>query len=194
MIDRYAVARVDIGLDGWQPLAPPVAGGWLRRDGQWTHLVQQCGKARRLCSFLAEKLPLLQVVDPVAMTLSPDHRRWTLASSGDSRWPTKHCIVGCKTQVSISVAILRDMDLRCVLLGALSAAAYRAGWLVTSAVFLGFLWHQLRFTAHDLGHVNVTHSWLLDRVIGMFVANLIGGLSIGWWVDNRIHNTSRIAN
>jgi len=53
-------------------------------------------------------------------------------------------------------------------------------------VFLGLLWHQLTFTAHDLGHNGVTHNWVIDRILGVVIADLIGGLSIGWWVDN--HN------
>ncbi|KAF7784649.1 hypothetical protein Agabi119p4_814 [Agaricus bisporus var. burnettii] len=48
------------------------------------------------------------------------------------------------------------------------------------------MWHQLVFTAHDLGHNGVTHNWTLDRLIAIVIADFIGGLSIGWWVDN--HN------
>lgn len=39
--------------------------------------------------------------------------------------------------------------------------------------------------AHDAGHTGVTGDWWWDRVIGMLVANWIGGLSIGWWCDVR---------
>jgi delta8-fatty-acid desaturase len=72
------------------------------------------------------------------------------------------------------------------LLGALSILAYSKGWFLSSAVFLGLLWHQLAFIAHDLGHNGVTHIWLVDRLVGIFIASFIGGLSIGWWADN--HN------
>jgi delta8-fatty-acid desaturase len=72
---------------------------------------------------------------------------------------------------------------RYLLLAALSAFAYYHNWLVTSAVFLGLVWHQLVFTAHDLGHMGVTHDWVWDRLLAIFLADLIGGLSIGWWVD-----------
>ncbi len=60
------------------------------------------------------------------------------------------------------------------------------GWWFPSAVFLGLLWHQLSFTVHDLGHVGVTHNWVVDRVLGILIASGIGGLSIGWWVDVRV--------
>jgi len=48
------------------------------------------------------------------------------------------------------------------------------------------MWHQLVFTVHDLGHMGVTHDWAWDRAMAIFCADFIGGLSIGWWVDN--HN------
>ncbi|CDW97996.1 hypothetical protein [Sporisorium scitamineum] len=53
-----------------------------------------------------------------------------------------------------------------------------------SSLFLGLFWHQLTFSAHDSGHSGITHSWQWDRIIGTTIADLIGGLSIGWWCDN----------
>ena len=75
---------------------------------------------------------------------------------------------------------------RYVLLASLSAWAYSHKWFITSAVFLGLFWHQLTFTAHDLGHMGVTHIWVIDRLLAIFVADFLGGLSIGWWVDVRL--------
>ncbi|CAO1614762.1 unnamed protein product [Parajaminaea phylloscopi] len=53
-----------------------------------------------------------------------------------------------------------------------------------SSFFLGLFWHQLTFTAHDAGHSGITHSHAVDRAIGVFIADLVGGLSLGWWCDN----------
>ncbi|CAF4763466.1 unnamed protein product [Rotaria sp. Silwood1] len=50
-----------------------------------------------------------------------------------------------------------------------------------SAIFLGAFWHQLTFTAHDAGHLAITHSYRIDSYIGIFVANILGGISLGWW-------------
>jgi sphingolipid 8-(E)-desaturase len=50
-----------------------------------------------------------------------------------------------------------------------------------SAVFLGVFWHQLTFTAHDAGHLAITHSYRIDSSIGIFIANILGGISLGWW-------------
>lgn len=66
---------------------------------------------------------------------------------------------------------------------------------MTSATFLGLMFHQLTckprslcssltpVLAHDAGHTGVTGVWFWDRLIGMTVANWVGGLSLGWWCD-----------
>jgi delta8-fatty-acid desaturase len=63
-------------------------------------------------------------------------------------------------------------------------------WYVTSAFFLGCFWHQLVFTAHDAGHMGITHNFQADTVIGIIVADFLGGLSLGWWKHN--HNVHHI--
>ncbi|EOD46229.1 putative fatty acid desaturase protein [Neofusicoccum parvum UCRNP2] len=65
-----------------------------------------------------------------------------------------------------------------------------AGWYCTSAVFLGCFWHQLVFTAHDAGHMGITHDYHTDSVIGIVIADFLGGLSLGWWKRN--HNVHHI--
>ncbi|OWP06292.1 hypothetical protein B2J93_4908 [Marssonina coronariae] len=64
------------------------------------------------------------------------------------------------------------------------------GWYATSGLFLGCLWHQLVFTAHDAGHMGITHNFHVDTTIGIIVADFIGGLSVGWWKRN--HNVHHI--
>ncbi|KAH8696505.1 fatty acid desaturase-domain-containing protein [Talaromyces proteolyticus] len=59
-----------------------------------------------------------------------------------------------------------------------------------AAIFLGCFWHQLVFTAHDAGHMGITHDFQTDTVIGMIVADYLGGLSLGWW--KRSHNVHHI--
>ncbi|KAL4785941.1 fatty acid desaturase-domain-containing protein [Aspergillus varians] len=66
----------------------------------------------------------------------------------------------------------------------------RQGWYLTSAFFLGCFWHQLVFSAHDAGHIAITHHYHVDSTIGMFVADYLGGLSLGWW--KRSHNVHHI--
>ncbi|KAF2739510.1 fatty acid desaturase [Polyplosphaeria fusca] len=66
----------------------------------------------------------------------------------------------------------------------------RSGWYLSSAVFLGCLWHQLAFTVHDAGHMGITHDFQTDTFIGMLVASYMGGLSVCWWKYN--HNVHHV--
>lgn len=66
----------------------------------------------------------------------------------------------------------------------------RYGWYGTSGLFLGMCWHQLVFTVHDAGHMGITHDFAVDTVIGILIADFIGGLSLGWW--KRSHNVHHI--
>jgi delta8-fatty-acid desaturase len=66
----------------------------------------------------------------------------------------------------------------------------RRGWYALSSLFLGCFWHQLVFTAHDAGHMGITHNFQVDTMIGMIIADFLGGLSIGWWKRN--HNVHHI--
>ncbi|KAF7540403.1 hypothetical protein G7054_g1379 [Neopestalotiopsis clavispora] len=64
------------------------------------------------------------------------------------------------------------------------------GWYVTSAVLLGAFWHQLVFSAHDAGHMGITHNFQVDTALGIVIADFLGGLSLGWW--KRSHNVHHI--
>ena len=59
-----------------------------------------------------------------------------------------------------------------------------------SGLFLGLFWHQVVFTAHDSGHMGITHNFHIDSCIGIFISDFLGGLSLGWW--KRSHNVHHI--
>ena len=80
--------------------------------------------------------------------------------------------------------------LRYALLFTLFLVTLQRGYYALSGVFLGALWHQLVFTVHDAGHMGITHNYRIDFCIGIFIADFIGGLSIGWWKRN--HNVHHI--
>ena len=61
---------------------------------------------------------------------------------------------------------------------------------MVGASFMALFWHQLVFTAHDAGHNGITGKTEIDHIIGILIADFIGGLSIGWWKDN--HNVHHI--
>ncbi|KAI9762737.1 MAG: hypothetical protein M1840_001146 [Geoglossum simile] len=79
---------------------------------------------------------------------------------------------------------------RYILLFSLCLLFLRWKWYGTSGMFLGLFWHQLVFTAHDAGHMGITHDFTTDTVIGIIIADFLGGLSLGWWKRN--HNVHHI--
>ena len=64
------------------------------------------------------------------------------------------------------------------------------GWYATGGLFMGVFWHQLVFSAHDAGHMGITHDFTIDTVLGIIIADFLGGLSLGWWKRN--HNVHHI--
>ena len=79
---------------------------------------------------------------------------------------------------------------RYVFLFAMCLLSLRLEWYAVSGLFLGVFWHQLVFTAHDAGHMGITHNFTIDTIIGIIVADFLGGLSLGWWKRN--HNVHHI--
>jgi len=63
----------------------------------------------------------------------------------------------------------------------LSLFFLKTGYYALSAACLGMFWHQGAFSAHDAGHMGITHNFHLDTVIGILIADFCGGLSLGWW-------------
>ncbi|KAF2421842.1 fatty acid desaturase [Tothia fuscella] len=89
--------------------------------------------------------------------------------------------------------------LRCALLFLTSQYILRRAWEYTgwhatglyalSAVFLGLMWYQLVFSAHDAGHMGITHDFQIDTAIGIVISDFIGGLSMGWWkMSHNVHH------
>ncbi|KAH8657843.1 fatty acid desaturase-domain-containing protein [Xylariales sp. PMI_506] len=68
--------------------------------------------------------------------------------------------------------------------------ALRYEWYITSAILLGGFWHQIMFTAHDAGHTAITHIFVIDTLIGLFIADFCCGLSMGWWKSS--HNVHHL--
>jgi hypothetical protein len=199
-IKRYAIGTVELSEHGWVPLVPPIMAGWVRTLGNQGTLewFNEAGAVRSTentdlspssqillveqdSTLLKQQSPTLATILPPPTDLSPKvqyrhslaykslHKRIVDAGLYKTRYLT-----GYGPEVA-----------RYVLLGGISALAYSKSWFITSAVFLGLMWHQLVFTAHDLGHMGVTHNWVIDRILGVLIADFIGGVSIGWWVEVR---------
>lgn len=66
---------------------------------------------------------------------------------------------------------------------------WKLGWYGTSGALMGAFWSQLVFSAHDAGHMGITHDFTIDTIIGMIIAAPLGGLSLGWWkATHNIHH------
>ena len=59
-------------------------------------------------------------------------------------------------------------------------------WLMIAAVLMAIVFAQLGFLGHDAGHRQVARRARTSRLLGFVFANLLTGLSHGWWVDK--HN------
>lgn len=183
LVRRYKVGTVALP---WRPLVPPVMSGWVRTSGNaWYNEAEAMRSSDNTQILLVQKrsdaadAPTRETLEPGYSNLSAEdqarhsaaykilHKRVREAGLYDTRY-----ITGYGPDV-----------LRYTLLASLSVYAYGNAWFLTSAVFLGLFWQQLTFTAHDLGHVGVTHNWTIDRILGILIANCIGGVSISWWVD-----------
>lgn len=81
-------------------------------------------------------------------------------------------------------------SLRYSILFALFVICLRHAYFGFAGLFLGCFWHQLVFTAHDAGHMGITHDFQIDTCIGIFIGDFLGGLSLGWW--KRSHNVHHI--
>ena len=80
--------------------------------------------------------------------------------------------------------------MRYLLLLGLFVFFFTRGFHLISACFLGFFWQQIMFVAHDAGHLAITHNTVIDTLLGIFVADLCCGLSLGWWKSS--HNVHHL--
>ncbi|MET7671314.1 fatty acid desaturase [Micromonospora luteifusca] len=77
-------------------------------------------------------------------------------------------------------------------LGVLGVVFVRLGpswWQTAVAAAVAMLLGQLAFVGHDAGHRQVFRSRWANEMLGFVCANLLTGISYGWWVDkhNRHH-------
>ena len=200
----YAVGSVEpAGELGWVSLVPPIANGWVRRagkdgQGEWYNeaqpapgakakgapgseilLVKGEKKAKAETEKEAAVGPTLAQLQPAPNGLSAKEEKL----NQDAYKELHKRVTDAGLYATPFVSGYGPEFVRYSLLALTAALCYQRGWLIPSALFLGLFWQQLTFFAHDLGHVGVTHNWTLDRLISIFIADFIGGLSIGWWVN-----------
>ena len=77
------------------------------------------------------------------------------------------------------------LSLNLVLLAAGGAAFAILGeswWQLVTAAYLAVVFTQIAFVGHDAGHRQIFRSRRANNLIGLVHANLLVGISFGWWV------------
>jgi len=59
-------------------------------------------------------------------------------------------------------------------------------WQLLTAAYLAIVFTQLAFVGHDAGHRQIFRSRRANDLVGLLHANLLTGISFGWWVPK--HN------
>ncbi|KAF9535401.1 delta 8-sphingoloid desaturase protein [Crepidotus variabilis] len=205
LIPKYSDGRVEMTNEGWLPLVPPIATGWVRRPGpngkqEWHKEAAEVYSNEDSKFYPSSSILLVEKDKATNQPSAPSLASLQLPPSDLSlKVQTRHSNAWSELHRRITDAGLYKTPyltgygpevVRYLLLACASAYTYKHDWIITSAVFLGLLWHQLVFTAHDLGHMGVTHNWTIDRILATLIADFIGGLSIGWWVQN--HNVHHL--
>lgn len=197
LIPKYSIGRVQLTDGIWEPLLPPIATGWVRRIGPagnqvWFKEATEVLSNQDSHFFPSSSVLLVpndprenQASGPTLASLTPPPSTLSLKQQAQQveAWRELHKRITAAGLYNTRYITGYGPELvRYTLIAVLSFYFYSHSWFITSAVFLGLFWHQLVFSAHDLGHMGVTHNWTADRVIATIIADFIGGLSIGWWV------------
>ncbi len=203
----FAVGRVEVGEIGWEPFIPPVQTGWIRKSNTGGDGWFKTSDERRATSSDVLMRTSHNYSDSEILLVEKRLQRRSVCENANG--PTLQTIMSPSSDLSLHqqtrhARAYRELHRKIIAaglyqtpyltgygpefaryfsLGLVSYLCYSRGWFISSAIFLGLLWHQLTFIAHDLGHVGVTHNWTLDRLGGILIAGCCGGLSIGWWVD-----------
>jgi fatty acid desaturase len=66
--------------------------------------------------------------------------------------------------------------------GAVFVALGESWWQLLTAAYLAVVFTQVAFVGHDAGHRQISRSRRANALVGLAHANLLVGVSFGWWV------------
>jgi sphingolipid 8-(E)-desaturase len=189
-ISRYTIGVLDLQPGQlWDNFLPPYMAGWIRKPGEdgtlrWYNEATDAGPSSPVGMLV--KSDNSPCASPTLATITPPPSSLSLEEQAAHSAAYKELHEQIKQKGLYQTPYARGYGFEFatfILFGAIAAFLYQQNWLFFSACSLGAMWHQIVFTVHDLGHMGVTHDWELDRMVSIFLADFIGGLSIGWWVD-----------
>ncbi len=61
-------------------------------------------------------------------------------------------------------------------------------WALLLAPVAAMLSAQISFLGHDAGHQQISSSRRVNRVVGILCANVLAGISYGWWQDKHLRH------
>jgi fatty acid desaturase len=61
-------------------------------------------------------------------------------------------------------------------------------WALLLAPVAAILSAQISFLGHDAGHQQISSSRRVNRVVGILTANVLAGISYGWWQDKHLRH------
>ena len=196
-MQRY---RIGIVKGTWENFTPPIQGGVFRVHGDNTivdgelrlNKEKDFGNSTDIGSLLsADDYTTSQVQRNIDVDLAK-YPSLDLATqhSITRRFEALHKRVYDEGFYTCHYSQYGKELLRYALLFALFAYFLHRGNYVVSGCFLGLFWHLIMFSAHDAGHRSITQNLTVDTLIGIFIANVCCGLSIGWW--KRSHNVHHL--
>ena len=75
--------------------------------------------------------------------------------------------------------------------GVAFAALEDSWWQLVTAAYLAVVFTQIAFVGHDAGHRQIFRSRRANDLVGLVHANLLVGISFGWWVaKHNAHHTN----
>jgi fatty acid desaturase len=87
-------------------------------------------------------------------------------------------------RIGVNLALLAGGWVGLVVLG-------ESWWQLVTAAYLAVVFTQLAFVGHDAGHRQIFRSRRANNLIGLVHANLLVGISFGWWVPkHNAHHTN----
>ncbi|KAJ3478495.1 hypothetical protein NLI96_g9717 [Meripilus lineatus] len=191
-IKGFVIGTVEVGEHGWESFLPPVMSGWVRRVGvdggkEWYREAEAFKSTVDTEQYpssdvqLVEKTSTQEASGPTLETITAAPSPLSAKSQADHSAAYKELhqrIIDAGLYKTRYFSGYGPEIARYTLFAVVAAVAYLKDWMVISAFSLGLLWHQVTFTAHDLGHMGVTHDWVIDRVIGILVADLLVRLEV----------------